>query len=40
MNKWIVEDWGFDVDVIDGEAKHFHYSLFTKSYKLILGSNK
>ncbi len=21
MNKWIVEDWTFDVEVIDGEAK-------------------
>ena len=22
MNKWIVENWGFDVEVIDGKAKY------------------
>lgn len=21
MNQWIVEDWAFDVEVIDGDAK-------------------
>ena len=21
MNKWIIEDWAFDVEVIDGDAK-------------------
>ena len=27
MNKWIIEDWGFDVEIIDGEAKHCRLGL-------------
>ncbi len=27
MNKWIVEDWAFDVEVIDGEAKNCRLGL-------------
>lgn len=27
MKKWIVEDWAFDVEVIDGEAKNCRLGL-------------
>ena len=27
MNKWILEDWGFDVEVTDGEAKYCRLGL-------------
>lgn len=27
MNKWIVEDWAFEVEVIDGEAKNCRLGL-------------
>lgn len=27
MNKWIVKDWGFEAEVIDGESKHCRLGL-------------
>ena len=27
MNKWVIEDWRFDVEVIDGESKHCRLGL-------------
>lgn len=35
MNRWIVEDWAFDVEVIDGEAKNCRLGLEKETFFIL-----